>query len=287
MKKLPIIVSIRAALYYTYANIGLIAKISAPWLGIYALYTLGFSLLGIEEYLYLQEAVAFVTEFPRDGRAMGYDRLEVLIPKLEAITAELGSLIQVHDIFDKLIRLVAYGSVAVAMHRSFVLDEELPIMSFEGREFKYTIYMIIYMSVIGGLSMLLLALAGILGIDGALWGVVYGIVGLVLLLLVARFLLVFPAIALGNAAITPLKSWSLTKGNGWALYGGLLLVILSSLPISIFKVTVAKIALPLVVIWPAQLLLSMIVLTFILVFLSICYQNLLFPPKDENQGPLY
>ena len=287
MRKLAVIPNIRAALYYTYVNIGLIARVSAPWVGLYALYTFGFSLLGIEDYLYLQEAVEFVTEFPRDARAMGYEKLDVLIPKLDAITAQLGPLIQVHDIFDKLIRLVAYGSVAVGMHRSFVLDEELPLISFEGREFKYIIYMVIYMAALGGVAMLLLSLAGMLGINGALWGVFYAATALFLLFLMVRFLLVFPAIALGDATVTPLKSWALTKGNVWGLYGGLILVILSSLPISIFKVTIDKIALPLSLIWPAQLFLSMVVLTFILVFLSICYQYLALPPKDEPSAPLY
>lgn len=287
MNKLPIIANIRTALYYTYANIGLIAKVSAPWIGLYALYTLVFSLLGIAEYLELTEAVAFVTENPRDALAMGYERLAVLTPKLEAITAELGPLVQVHDIFDKLVRLVAYGSVAVAMHRSFVLDEELPLIGFEGREFKYIIYMIIYMSVIGGVAMVLLSFVSSVILGGTLQGIFYVLIGLILLRLSVRFLLVFPAIALGNKAITPFKSWALTKGNGWGLYGGLLLVILSSLPVFIFKVTVGKIALPLVIIWPVQLFLSMIVLTFILVFLSICYQFLVSPQKTETQGPLY
>ncbi|PCI87210.1 MAG: hypothetical protein COB24_07335 [Hyphomicrobiales bacterium] len=287
MNKLPIIANIRAALYYTYANIGLVAKVSAVWIGLYALYTLVFSLLGIAEYLELTDAVAFVTESPRDARARGYERLEVLLPKLAVITAELGPLIQVHDIFDKLIRLVAYGSVAVGMHRSFMLDEELPRISFEGREFKYIIHMIIYMAILGGLALLLVSLVVSIGIAGAMQGIFYVFIGLALLFLAARFLMVFPAIAVGNPAINPLKSWSLTKGNGLGLFWGLLLAILSSLPVAIFKVTVAKIALPLVIIWPVQVFLSMIILTFVLVFLSICYQNLTSPQEDKTIGPLY
>lgn len=284
MRKIPIIESIRTALYYTYVNIGLIAKVAAPWVGLYAIYTLVFSWLGIEQYLYLQKAVAFVAEFPRDAGAMGYEKLEILLPKLEAITTDLGVLIQVHDVFDKLIRLVAYGSVAVGLHNSFMSDADLPLVSFGKREFKYIAYMMAYMAAIGGLGWLLIEPLISADMGGAIKGIIYLFTGLLLLFILTRFLLVFPAIAMDDVTVTPVKSWSLTRGNWWALYGGMLLVILSSLPISIFKVTVAKIALPLAIIWPTQLLLSMIVLTFILVFLSIIYQYLVLPIKDKTQA---
>lgn len=287
MRKLPVISSIRTALYYTYVNIGLIAKVAAPWIGLYAIYTLVFSWFGIEEYLYLQKAVAFVTEFPRDARSMGYDRLEVLLPKLATITADLGWLIQVHDVFDKIILIVAYGSVAVAMHRSFMSDADLPLIGLGKRELKYILYMIVYMAVIGGLGWLFISQFITADTGGAIKGIIYVLIGLALLFILSRFLLVFPATAMNDAAMNPFKSWALTRGNWWALYGGILLVILSSLPISIFKVTVAKIALPMAIIWPAQLLLSIIVLTFILVFLSIVYRFLTSSAKQESQAPLY
>lgn len=287
MKHLNVIPHIRTAVYYTYANIGLIAKVSVAWLAIYAAFTLFFQLLGIAEYLYLTDAVAFVKEFPREARAQGYESLSILTAKLEAITIELGYLIQVHDILDKVLRLVIYASVGVAVGRAYLEDPELPWINFAAAELKFALYLLLFMAVVGGIGFVLSFV--FLGPETGttVTGIYYAIISLFLLFLVGRFLPIFPAIAVENNSVNLGTVWQGSTGNSWKIFGGMILVIFSSLPVSIFKMTIGQVALPISVIWPLQLFLSMIVLTFIMTFLSICYQYLVLGREDKIQGPLY
>lgn len=287
MIKLSVIPNIRSALYYTYANVGLVAKVATPWLAIYAVYTFIFQVIGMEEYLYLTDAVAYVSEFPRLAREEGYESLKILTAKLELITAELGPLVQIHDIFDKVIRLMAYSAVAVATVREYMLNAEPPRINFAAAEQKTAGYIIAYLATLGGVGVLLSLVLVAPNTGTMVVGIFYAIIAVVLLLIISRFLLVFPSVAIGDKKINPKSSWVATTGNGWGIFWGMLLVILSSLPVFIFKVTVGKIALPIAVIWPVQLLMSMVALTFVTTFLAICYQNLVLKIGNEKITPLY
>lgn len=286
MIELPVIDNIRSAVYYSFANIGLIFKVAAPWVAIYAAYTLVFQLLGIGEYLQLNIDIAFATEFPSEAREQGIEKLSILTEKLAILSQSLGIWVQVHEIFDYALRLVIYCAVAVELFRIQILDKEIRILHFAKREGLFTTYVLLYMAVIAavgyGLSMVFSSVES----DTAR-GLFYGLLGVFLLFLTSRFLLVFPSIAVNETMASPLVSWQKTKGNGWKMFFGMLLVILSSLPVSIFKVTIGKIALPILVIWPAQLLLSMIILTFILTFLVNAYKHLVLDIGNEKQAPLF
>lgn len=287
MIRFPVIASIQAALYFTYSNIGLVAKTAMGWLGIYALFTLVFQLIGIGEYLDLIEKIAFAQEFTADAKRAGYESLSVMKEKLEVLTNSLGATVWVHDLLDKLLSLIAFCAVSVAMFRAFLKDAEPPLIAFGKAEIQTLIYAIVYMAILAGMFYLLDMWLILPDIGSTVTGMFYMVFGLLLLFFTVRILLVFPAITLDGEPINPLTSWQLTKGHGWGLFGGMLLVILSSLPVSIFKITIGKVALPISIIWPAQLLLSMILLTFILSFIAASYQYLVQGKGQEKTAPLF
>lgn len=286
MIELPVIENIRSAVYYAFANVGLVAKVAAPWILIYAGYTLFFQYLGIGEYFQLIEDIAFATEFPTEARDQGIDRLPVLKENFAALTAQLGIWVQIHEIFDNILRLIIYSSVAVELFRIQLLDEEIRFIHFAKREWKFILYAAAYIAVIAAIGYGI-SVAFIATESDTIRGFYYSILAVFMLFLTSRFLLVFPSLATDEQAISPLVSWQKTAGNGWKMFFGMLLVILSSLPISIFKVTVAKIALPIAIIWPTQMLLSMIILAFILSFLVNVYKHLVLNIGNEKQAPLF
>lgn len=287
MDKLPILPSIRKAITYTYMNIGLICKVAAPWVVLYLVYTLAFEILGIADYLQLAEDVDFVTKFPIVAVGLGYENLEILTARLDAMTAELGLIIPIHYYADHLLKILAYASVSVAMVRVYILDVELPIISLKRREIKNFIYIMVFLIIIGGASYGIADFVIPADIGTTATGMLYTFIGLFVGFFVVRFLLVFPAIALDDDKISIMQSWQLTRGINWRLYGGMILVLFSSLPISLFKLTVEKVALPLTVIWPIELLFSMMIVTFIAVYLAVCYQYIVLGIGKEKQGPLF
>lgn len=287
MDKLPILPSIRKAITYTYMNVGLISKVAAPWVALYLVYTLVFEILGIADYLQLAEDVDFVTNFPIVAVGLGYENLEILTARLDAMTAELGLIIPIHYYSDHLLKILAYASVSVAMVRVYILDVELPIISLKRREIKNFIYIMVFLIIIGGASYGIADFVIPANIGTTATGMLYTFIGLFVGFFVVRFLLVFPAIALDDDKISIMQSWQLTRGINWRLYGGMILVLFSSLPISLFKLTVDKVALPLTVIWPIELLFSMMIVTFIAVYLAVCYQYIVLGIGKEKQGPLF
>lgn len=287
IQKLPTLEIIREAIHYTYMNFGLTFKAALPWAVIYMLFTFVFVLFGIADYLELVDLVAFVTENPRDARQMGLEKLEVLVPRLEALTQDLGILIPIHLVMDNLIKIFAYAAVAVMVFRTYMLNADFAWISMGLREIKTFIYLLIIGAVLAGLGYVIAQQAIPDDMGFAATGICYGIIGFILAFFVVRFLLPLPAVAMDHTGVGFIQSWILSRGQNWRLFGGMILVVFSSVPVSVFKLMVNKIALPIYVTWSVQLLLSMIIVTFIAVFLAICYQYLVLGRKEEIQAPLF
>lgn len=275
MQKIPILDNVRATISYTYSEMNAIFRIGLPWVVLYAAFTLVFQLIGIGEYLDLTKAVAFVRDFPADARAMGYEKLPILEAKLTVITESLGIMVQVHDVLDKLLRVVAYASAAVGVYRYYLFDLDVPKLHFTFGllELKSSIIWIVILCLVFGIGILLMNVLGFNELDGVRLGALYIVFGLAVLFVFARFIMIFPALAVDN--VMGLKAtWLATRGNWWNLFSGLWLVMMSSLPLFILKTTVSKIALPISIIWPGQMMVSMVILALIFWFMASSYKFL-------------
>ena len=146
---------------------------------------------------------------------------------------------------------VGAAAIAVAWHRHILRNEPLtarfaPVDARVARYFVLTVMLALLIGVIP-LAALLLTSAGQ---EGEGEGVGIGIL-LVPVLMAAciyvamRLQLMFPATAIGDQTITPSRSWALTDGNGWRLVAGF---IMATLP-----VTVAVLALALLLGYLAEL----------------------------------
>lgn len=121
------------------------------------------------------------------------------------------------------------AAIAVAWHRHILLGEPLsqrmaPLDARVARYFALTVLIAVIMSI---LPLLALYLSG----GGApstnqAGGALIVMMAVVFACLYAtlRIQLVFPAIAIGDATVSLARSWELTRGNGWRLVGGLLIV---------------------------------------------------------------
>lgn len=282
---LAVVHVVRDALSYSYRNIGELAKLSASWMLLFTAFTLVFQLLGIGTYLWLVDAVAYVRENPFAARAEGYESLEVLTFKLETIIAKLGPVIQIHYFSDKLLRVVLYSCVGVALVDFYLRDTAPPVMRLGRREFRFIKYLIGNIAFVVGCSAAVYYLFDIAALEKSRIGMVVIGGALVLLFLVVRFLPVFPGISVGDAAMSLRRSWALTRGNGWRMFGATLLVLLSSLPISMVKFFIDELKLPMVVGWPIKLFCSLMVLMYLLTFLSICYRFFGVLSQTEQRQP--
>lgn len=286
-QKLPILDIIRSAIHFTYMNFDLIFKVAWPWAAVYAVITLIFVWLGIADFLELQELVAFVTEFPIEARRMGLAKLPVLTAQLSTMTSEMGTIIPAHQILDNGIKILSYAAVGVAIIRNFLLNVEPPKIALGLREVKAFAYLLLITFAASG-SAVGLALQFIPADMGfAASGIWQIIIGFMLAFILVRFLMVLPAVSENNSKVGLGRSWLSSKGQTWRLFLGLVLVVFSSVPVLIFKLMVSNIALPLYIIWPISLLFSMVMVTFIAVFIAICYQYLILGRKDEIQAPLF
>ena len=125
-----------------------------------------------------------------------------------------------------LIELPFLASVAVGWHR-FLLEARrasTPYLSLDRSVMRYAAYSLVFWAwflVLGVFNYINEPTAWVLGI-------VYGVITLVCLVLMGRFMLIFPAIAIGRP-ISLNQSWLLTRGNTWRLFWGSLLAILPML----------------------------------------------------------
>lgn len=277
---LPVVSTIRSALSFSYVNIGLLAKISAVWLGLFALFTLFFQLLGIDIYLELVDAVAYVTENPRAARAEGYESLEVLTAKLAIKSDELGIIVEIHYVLDKILRVILYSSVTVAFLRVYLIDEKPPRIRLGKIETRLIKYLTLYIAVLVGIDLAVYYYYDVENMENFRAGLFAVIGPAILLFMLVRFLMVFPGISLGDATMSLKKSWQLTRRNSWRLYSGTLLILLSSSPLSIVKFIIGELKITMFVTWTAQLFLSLLVLMYLLTFLAISYQ--LLTPKPQE-----
>jgi hypothetical protein len=116
------------------------------------------------------------------------------------------------------------AAIAVLWHRHILLGEGLtvrmaPLNARVARYFALTLLIALAMA-----SLPLIALTALGGGAAAL--VVVPALVLACLYVALRVQLVFPATAIGDLAMTPGRSWALTRGNGWRLLGGFVLVTL-------------------------------------------------------------
>lgn len=279
---LAVVATIRSALSFSYVNIGFLAKLSAIWLALFALFTLFFQFLGMDTYLELVDAVAYVTANPSAARAEGYESLEVLTEKLTTITGELGIIIPIHYWLDKIVRVIIYASIAVAILRSYLQDKAPPLIRLGKIEARMIKYLTLYIAILVGIDAAVYAYYDVASMENFRAGIFTVFAPAILLFMIARFLMVFPSIALGDASMSLKKSWLITRKNSWRLYGGLLLVLLSSSPLSIVKFIIGELNITMFVAWTGQLFCSLLVLMYLLTFLAICYQ--LFTPSDEKDA---
>lgn len=134
-----------------------------------------------------------------------------------------------------LVSLIAAGAIAVTWHRFAILGEEprglVPLHGW--RTTRYLGRMLMMFGVLIALMVLLVPL--LMMIAGSLSGnptlsfaiqvVPLGIIGLAMFILL-RTGLAFPAAAVDDRKWTLEHSWHQTQGNGWRLFGGMLLVAL-------------------------------------------------------------
>src|SRR5262249_42884824 len=115
---------------------------------------------------------------------------------------------------------------AVAWHRATLIGEAPQgwmKARFGGRELRYAGMILLFMLLVFGLlllgALLYLAVAGAGRAGDLPWGM--PALGLISLFFASRFILVFPAIALGDRRLGLRQSWRLTRGHGAALFARL------------------------------------------------------------------
>jgi hypothetical protein len=132
---------------------------------------------------------------------------------------------------------VGAAAIAVAWHRHILLDEPLtkrmaPLDPRVARYFVLTVLVALLMSTLPALVFVLTGGAALLSgapdsTPPSLLPVILGpATALACLYIALRLQLVFPATAIGDATTSFARSWELTRGHGWRLLGGFLLVTL-------------------------------------------------------------
>jgi hypothetical protein len=128
---------------------------------------------------------------------------------------------------------IGAAAVAVAWHRHILRGEPLtariaPVDARVARYFVFTVILALLVGVVP-LTVLLLTSRGSPDPDAAAPGgpgiglLLVPFLMLACIYVAMRLQLVFPATAVGDQAITPARSWSLTNGNGWRLVLGFLM----------------------------------------------------------------
>ncbi|MFO1071204.1 MAG: hypothetical protein U1E17_00510 [Geminicoccaceae bacterium] len=144
------------------------------------------------------------------------------------------------------------AAIAVAWHRHILLGEPLslrmaPLNRRVARYFALTVLIAVAMSCLLLITIVVVGGGGV-GLEqpgnhaGA--GLAVLLVMVACLYLTQRLQLVFPATAIGDRTIDFGRSWTLTRGNGWRLLGGFLLVTL--------PVAAALLGLALLLAWAAD-----------------------------------
>lgn len=128
---------------------------------------------------------------------------------------------------------LAVAAIAVLWHRHILLGEPLaawmaPINRQVARYFVLTVLITLLLSLAPLLTMLLVGgIGGAAGDAAPAVGPGFILVPLVLLAclyMALRLQLAFPATAIDDRAMTLARSWALTRGNGWRLFLGFLII---------------------------------------------------------------
>lgn len=282
VKNLPVFQSVKNSLGYSFKHWKFLLVTIAPWLGLYVLFSLFFQMLGIVEYLDLTAELNATAELGE----MSNRNVEELIVQLsferDGLTSQLASWIQIYYAVDIFLHIMIFSRVAIVWHRAYLLGEMQPKISFGADE----IYFILYFA---GLTVMLfgfsIAAGGVIvgfDVSRVKFGLVIIISCLVLFSFATRFLMIFPGVAVGDKRMNPKTSWQITQGNGLDLYGGLLLIMLVSIPIFILKIYIAGLGLTTFVEWPLQLFLWSVCVVFLQVFLSISYRFFMPTPQSGD-----
>ena len=143
------------------------------------------------------------------------------------------------------------AAIAVAWHRHLLLGEPLggrfaPFRAEVARYLAYTVVIVLLLGLASVLLTVVVAVPGVLlglasGPEGAEgltgpWIALGIMVGAASLLVAMRLQLVLPAAAVGERGVTIAGSWRATRGNGWRLLAGFVLV---TLPVSLAGVAAA------------------------------------------------
>jgi hypothetical protein len=144
---------------------------------------------------------------------------------------------------------IGAAAIAVAWHRHILLNEPLtrrmaPLDARVARYFVLTVLVALLMSTLPALVLVLTGGAALLGADAGASDpagpgpllLLAPLTALVCLYVALRLQLVFPATAIGDAATSFARSWALTRGHGWRLMLGFLLI---TLPVGIVAIGAA------------------------------------------------
>jgi hypothetical protein len=145
-----------------------------------------------------------------------------------------------HQLIGNLVALPLLIAFAVAWHRA-TLTADLPagwrVARFGGRELRYLGTVAVFMGVFFGVLVLggagYALLAGGTDMRGLQW--VIGIFVLIGIFFASRFILVFPAVAIGDRDMNLARSWRLTRGHAISLFAGLCA---TCVPLMLFKYAV-------------------------------------------------
>lgn len=281
-KDLRVFQTVKTSIGYTIGHWKFLIRIIAPWLSLYALFALLFQMLGMVDYLNLSTELNATIETAKTASVSMDDVIEQLGFETEAIANQLGAWVSVYYILDPILHIVIFSRIAIVWHRAYLLGEMQPKIRFGAVEFRFILYFVgfvtllfIALSIAGGISMGFAE-------SSTKWGFVIIISGLILFVIAARFLMVFPGIAVGDKRMNYRKSWQITKGNGGDLYGGLLLIACVCIPIFVIKALISHLGITAIIAWPLQLFMRLICLALLQVFLSISYQFFMPPPQAGN-----
>lgn len=277
VKDLLVFKTVKASVVYTFLHWKLLLIAALPWLAIYALFTMFFQLLGVVEYLELSKALKAAVKLGDD------DLISQLNFKIEPLKTILGSWLLAYNVSEKILYVVTFSGVAVMWFRNYFLAETSPKMRFGIIELRVILYFGTFMIILSIVMLIVGIYARGITQNNAIFGMNFIITGFILLFIAARFLLMFPSIAVGDKRMNLKMSWRITKGNGWPLYGGVLLLIIICVPIFILKYFLNGLGLFAAIEWPLHLFLWLVCLVLFLSFLSNVYQ---FFVPSPNMGDL-